>query len=76
MPDPADLAQDSIEQQEEIRDRQRKAMLASKSISDECVECDEPISAARQKATGGTDLCVICQHRMETQAKHLRQSGW
>jgi phage/conjugal plasmid C-4 type zinc finger TraR family protein len=47
-----------------------------REVSDECVECDEPISAARQQATGGTDLCVMCQHRMETQAKHLRKSGW
>src|SRR5690625_7495769 len=30
-----------------------------------CLECDEPIPAARQKALQGVQLCVACQEERE-----------
>lgn len=33
--------------------------------SSECVDCGEPIPAARQQATGGTDHCIHCQSLLE-----------
>lgn len=72
MPDPADLAAESIEQEEAIRERQRKAMMANKSVSEECVDCDEPISQERQEATGGTDRCVHCQGIHDDRTKRMR----
>lgn len=47
-----------------------------RDVSDDCVECDDPIPQERQDALGGTDLCAICAGRMEEQAKHFRKQGW
>lgn len=61
MPDPCDLAQETIEQNEKIRERQRQDRLAKpKNISAECVDCDTKIPEGRQIATGGTDRCTFC----------------
>lgn len=74
MADEADRGNEVAERNLEMALQAHKQV--KREVTDDCVECDEPISAARQKATGGTDLCVMCQCRMETQAKHLRKLGW
>lgn len=42
------------------------------AVSNECVECGESISSARQSATGGTDLCVNCASEMELKDRLYR----
>jgi len=41
----------------------------NKYFSVDCVECGCFISAERQKATGGTDLCIDCQEIEESLEK-------
>lgn len=66
MANEGDMAQAVIEREEEIREMQRRAAAAiPKAVSDECVECDTPISKERQEATGGTEYCVDCQSANE-----------
>lgn len=60
MADKADIAQGSIEQDEEVRRKQREAEQATKRVSVYCVECEQFIPQARQQATGGTDMCIDC----------------
>lgn len=38
---------------------------AKRPRSEECVDCGQTIPEARQKATGGTDLCIECQSLLE-----------
>lgn len=42
------------------------------AMADECVECDAPISPERQKATGGTELCVDCASADERKRRLFR----
>ncbi|MEY8240007.1 MAG: TraR/DksA C4-type zinc finger protein [Cycloclasticus sp.] len=52
----------------EERDRERAINLvlknARKSSREECIDCDEPILAARQKV-GGIIRCINCQTQEE-----------
>ncbi|WP_289281546.1 MULTISPECIES: hypothetical protein [unclassified Methylophaga] len=56
------------------------ALQAAKTVkreqSEECVECGDVISAARQQATGGTDICAPCLYVQEQNAKRYRGNGW
>lgn len=61
VPDQADLARDSIEREEAIRDKQRESVRTNKVVSKDCVDCEDPISEERQAATGGTNRCTDCQ---------------
>lgn len=65
--DKADIANDYIEWRTEqaLKARQaasREAVFLSRAI---CMQCDEPIPAARRKAMPGVQFCVRCQAAME-----------
>jgi hypothetical protein len=55
---------DEVDRANDVVQRHLDAVLNAHKVphamADECVECDAPISSERQKATGGTDLCVDC----------------
>ena len=60
--DDADRAQIRIEQDEEIRRKQREARTVSLVESrDNCVECGLEIPSARQIAIPGVETCIDCQ---------------
>ena len=62
MADPADLAQINIEQEEEIRRKQREARTVTMVESrDNCIECGLEIPEERMVAIPGCTLCVDCQ---------------
>ena len=66
MPDPTDLAQINIEQEEEIRRKQREARTVTLVESrDNCINCGLEISSARQVAIHGVETCVDCQSIVE-----------
>jgi phage/conjugal plasmid C-4 type zinc finger TraR family protein len=72
---------DEVDRGNEVAERNLEMALQAqkqtkRNVSNECVECDDPISAARQKATGGTDLCVVCQYRIEQKGNQFRRTGW
>lgn len=55
-----------------LRAQARRAGLAGKSVADsarECVQCEEPIPAARRHALPGVQLCVACQARREARER-------
>lgn len=64
MADLADITEERNEKYAEIVKKQREAYRPN--ISTNCIECSIHIPIARQKATGGTDMCVDCQKLTET----------
>ncbi len=58
------LMADEVDRANDVVQRHLDTVLTAHKLphamADECVECDAPISSERQKATGGTDLCVDC----------------
>lgn len=59
--DDADRAQIRIEQDEEIRRKQREARTVTLVESrDNCVECGFQIPSARQIAIPGVETCIHC----------------
>ena len=72
MADEADMSQARMEKEAELMAAARQRAIDSRSVSDECEECGDAISEARQKATGGTDMCFECANKAETKRKHYR----
>lgn len=68
--DEADIAQQRIEHEERLRQKEWASRRAS--VSEDCEECGDRIPAARQQATGGTNLCIDCAE--VAQAKQQRYS--
>ena len=65
--DDADRAGIVLEKEEEMRRKQRASII--KVSSADCVECGDTISKERQKATGGTDMCIYCKQDRELIAR-------
>ena len=70
MPDPADIAQEIIEQRE-------AALVAAVPrytgvSAPYCAECDVAIPEARRVALPGVKLCVLCAELVEAQQKFKR----
>lgn len=61
MSDEADIANDRIETEMQLRMRARQTVQA---VSEDCVECGVIIPEARQQALGGTELCVDCAGKL------------
>ena len=62
--DEGDLVVKLEERQFAQFEKQRK-QTSSQPSRTECIECDNPIPAARQKAVQGVQLCIVCQSAKE-----------
>ena len=71
--DECDASDLRMEQEETIRMKNHRAMMVNKNVSVDCEECGDLIPQARQKATGGTDLCIECATDAEMRFKHVRR---
>ncbi|MDH1530186.1 TraR/DksA C4-type zinc finger protein [Pseudomonas mosselii] len=60
MADAVDFANDHAEYFLQLS-LQRLARLPDKPSAEVCVDCDEPIPAARQQSVAGCETCVDCQ---------------
>lgn len=60
MADAVDFASDHAEYFLQLS-LQRLARLPDKPSAEVCVDCDEPIPAARQQSVAGCETCVDCQ---------------
>ena len=59
--DDADRAQERMEQDEEMRRKQREAKTITLVESrDDCIECGLQIPSARQIAIPGVETCIHC----------------
>ncbi|WP_299378484.1 TraR/DksA C4-type zinc finger protein [uncultured Kiloniella sp.] len=66
MVDHADKAQDLIQSTLTKAIAANKAALAQGiTRHEECFDCGDPISVARQKAIPGTTLCAYCKEAQE-----------
>ncbi|MDH3975514.1 MAG: TraR/DksA family transcriptional regulator [Deltaproteobacteria bacterium] len=65
MADDADMAQVSTEQLLDAKIASCRSSAQSGSGSVECVDCDEPIPAARKEAVPGCVRCIDCQDEFE-----------
>jgi len=64
----AEIAQIANLFENEARVRQARDRLEqeqTRKTQTRCVECDEPISAERQRAVPGVQLCIDCQKLAE-----------
>lgn len=59
----------AIEERQRIEDHRLK--MANRRVTDDCEECGVRIPAARQNATGGTDMCIDCQSELEKLNIHM-----
>ncbi|MCG8292264.1 TraR/DksA C4-type zinc finger protein [Pseudomonas entomophila] len=64
MADAVDFANDEAEYFLQLS-LQRLARLPDKPSAEICVDCDEPIPAARQLSVVGCETCVDCQDLRE-----------
>lgn len=69
MADEVDRANDVVQRH---LDAVIDAHKAPHARSEECVECGEEISEARQQATGGTELCIECASLAEVKGRAFR----
>ncbi len=68
MADEADVANDHLEQEEEMRELARKKRIKSEKdvVSLEfCARCDGPIPEGRRNAILGCTTCITCQSFLE-----------
>tara|TARA_R110000787_G_scaffold194120_1_gene305705 strand:+ start:19080 stop:19301 length:222 start_codon:yes stop_codon:yes gene_type:complete len=73
MADIFDQTDERMEREQALRDKQRAIEAARpKAVSEFCIDCDERISDARQKATGGCDRCVPCLELEAVRRRHFR----
>lgn len=70
MADEVDMAQARMEKEAELAMKARRP--TQKTASLECVECGDRISLERQRATGGTDMCVDCASVDEQKRRQYR----
>ncbi len=70
MADEADIANDAILADMERRIAQQRA-AANKPATTHCVECEEPITPARQKLR--LDLCIDCAQLRERASRAFRR---
>lgn len=68
---------DAIDQANELADREREAILASRPRPTgrarvACVDCGDEIPLARRQAVAGVTRCAECQHYEE---QRLRREG-
>lgn len=67
---------DEIDRANDMAERHLEAALNAHRLvharSETCIECDTPISEARQQATGGTEFCVDCQSLNEIKGRVFR----
>ena len=67
---------DEVDRANDVVQRHLDAVLvahkAQHARSEECVECGEEISEARQQATGGTELCFECASLAEQKGRVYR----
>jgi phage/conjugal plasmid C-4 type zinc finger TraR family protein len=68
MADEADVANDHLEQEEEMRELARKKRIESEkdAVSLEfCARCDGPIPEGRRNVILGCTTCITCQSFLE-----------
>jgi len=70
--DECDASDLRMEQEETIRMKNHRTMMANKNVTVDCEECGDLIPQARQEATGGTDLCIECAVDAELRLRHVR----
>lgn len=68
--DISDMAseREEIARLDAIRDQQRRAGLAGKTVTDSahyCSVCGEPIAEKRRQALPGVQTCIDCQEELE-----------
>lgn len=67
---------DEIDRANDMAQRHLDAALnahkAKHARSEDCIECGEVISEARQLATGGTELCIECASLAEQKGRMFR----
>lgn len=67
---------DEVDRANDVAQRHLDAVLSAHKTtqvkSDDCVECGEAISDARQQATGGTEYCFDCASLAEMKGRMFR----
>ena len=70
--DECDVSDLRNEFEDKLRMDNHRKLMANKNVEEDCVECGDLISKARQDATGGTDICVQCLELEEIKNKQYR----
>ena len=65
MADDADLSQDKSDQLLNAGITACRSKVQGDSGREECIDCKEPIPAARRKAVPGCERCIECQTDFE-----------